>query len=539
MTFPLLATTALLAVDITMVGTVLIGIAGFIVAFGLAVFVHELGHFLAAKLFRVPVERFVIGFDRDAMGFLPGCIWERKIGETVYGLSLVPLGGYVKMSGIVHPEIERYLDGEDQKKGPEVGPPASNAAMAPDGPRPDYRTTPSSGQSLQDQAMGDMAALYNRPFYQKLIIYSAGVIMNLVLAMVVVTAMYTVGFDRSAPAPARTAWVAEDNAFHALGVEPGTAILAINGHDTENDQDVSEAVALAAAGVPSLEELGEEGFSFEEFWAQNEELALRLTLAPSRTSPEKSDVDVLVTREDRMDFFRFVSQHPAYIDALAPDQPADKAGMRGGDIVVAINGDPIVDWNHFTHIVRANPNTVMSMTVQRGEETAELEVAVGESPQEPGVGWVGVVRGNPEKIFEQEPFPTALLNSPARVWGFTTFYVQQLGNLGGRAISGNISGVSQDLSGPVGIFRYAYRTATQGLSDWLRFLMILNVALAVMNILPFPVLDGGHIVFAMYEAVFKRPVPPQILVPVLNGAVVLLLVFFVLVTFNDLWKIFS
>src|SRR5690606_7821306 len=88
-----------LALSFDMMTGFIIGALGFIVSFGLAVFIHELGHFLAAKAFKVPVERFVIGFDKEAMPFLPGCIWERKIGETVYGLSLVPLGGYVKMSG--------------------------------------------------------------------------------------------------------------------------------------------------------------------------------------------------------------------------------------------------------------------------------------------------------------------------------------------------------------------------------------------------------------------------------------------------------
>ena len=152
----------------------LVGILGFLVAFGLAVFIHELGHFLAAKAFKVPVERFVIGFDKEAMGFLPRCIWEKKIGETVYGLSLVPLGGYVKMSGVVHPDIEKYLDGNEGGGAAPEGVPADSIRADGVAPGPDPK-------SLEGQVIQDMAALYKKPFWQKAIIYSAGVIMNLLL----------------------------------------------------------------------------------------------------------------------------------------------------------------------------------------------------------------------------------------------------------------------------------------------------------------------------------------------------------------------
>ena len=163
---------ALLGVSVADVQAIAIGVFGFIGALGLAVFVHELGHFLAAKLFKVPVERFVIGFDKEAMGFLPRCIWERKIGETTYGLSLIPLGGYVKMVGTVHPEIEKYLEGEDEKS--KAKPTGDNdPALAGESISAGFERVRASGQkknetpSLQEQALTDIAALYKKPYWQK------------------------------------------------------------------------------------------------------------------------------------------------------------------------------------------------------------------------------------------------------------------------------------------------------------------------------------------------------------------------------------
>ncbi len=514
-----LAALETLAASVTASG-VIIGILGFIGAFGLAVFVHELGHFLAAKAFKVPVERFVIGMDKEAMGFLPRCIWEQKIGETVYGLSLVPLGGYVKMSGVVHPDIERYLEGDKEELPP-----------APDGPRRDTRKAEAT-PSLQEQAMGDMAALYKKPFWQKFIIYSAGVIMNLILAMIIVAIMFSVGSYENAPFPARVAWSSPDEEGFIPELNVGDSVIRIN------DLTIEDGGDLDKFAEQEIDEHAEELDEGKYAWKESAP-AYTVTLQ----SGEGEQYQYSFTPETPRDFVVMVhgklQQRPAYVDMIVPNSPSDKGGMKRGDVIVSINGESIADWAQMTHIIRQSPGQELEVNVDRKGESIILKVTPWESTDEAGVGQIGILGGNDNKeLIKESPF-VAMAKAPERIYLQVTGYWGGLKKIGGKVATGNVKAASRELSGPVGIFQFAYRMTQYGVIDWMKFMIILNVALAVMNILPIPILDGGHIMFALYEAIFRKPVPPQILVPILNGAVIFILIFFVLVTFNDFWKIFS
>lgn len=496
----------------------IIGMMGFIVAFGLAIFIHELGHFLAAKAFGVPVERFVIGFDKEAIPIFPKCLFEFRFRETTYGLALIPLGGYVKMSGVVHPDIERYIEGED--KAPKETPAHTpSSATRPDGVAP--RPPAKEGNGLREQAMQDMKALYRKPFWQKIIIYGAGVTMNMVLAMAAITFHFARGFDQDAPFATQVGWLAPDNEFAAKGVESGDLLVAMAGKPVADSSDVEEIlIERLQADDPAR-------------------LAFPITL--EREGGEAVTLDLDLSQDDALigQFLNTFILRPAYADYVVINLAADRAGIREGDLFVEVNGEEILDWNHLVHRIRASANTPMDVTIRRAGETIQTTMTPHENPEEPGIGQIGVVVGNPEKVFISEPLFVAMANSPGRVYNFSVRYVQQLGRLGQRAAEGNIAAVRQNLGGPVGIAQMAYRHAQQGFSQWLQFLILLNVALAVMNILPLPVLDGGHICFAIYEAVFRRPVPARVLVPLLNSAVIFILVFFVLITLNDVLKIFT
>lgn len=489
-------------INLSQLGMVVVGILGFIVAFGLAVFIHELGHFLAAKAFGVPVERFVIGFDKEAMDFMPRCIVEFKYGETTYGLSLVPLGGYVKMVGTVHPEIEKYLEGDTK--------PTTERA---DGPA---RVESSKPATLPEQAMGDMAALYRKPFWQKVVIYGAGVVMNMLLAMVVVTVLYTRGFQESAPFPAEVLWIKSTSSFVDRGIAVGDRVEQVNG------KPVKDADAMAEALAPIL---------------SSEAGPFKAELAMIRRDGSRYALPVDLTQEVREDFFITFVAMPPYIDGVVINGAADEAGIRSGDRVTSIDGQSIVAWHQLRDIIRQGAEKDLAVTVKRGEDVLSLKARPSESPEEPNVGQLGIMPGNTNRMLVQEPFGTALTKSPERVLNFTKQYVNNLKRLGSKLVGGNIAVVRQEIGGPVGIAQVAYRQAQKGFNDWLKFLVLLNVALAVMNSLPLPVLDGGHFCFALYEAIFRRPVSPKILVPLLNGAVIFLIVFFVLVTFNDVLKI--
>jgi regulator of sigma E protease len=513
-----------LALTFSSIKIFFIGIVGFVSAFALAVFIHELGHFLAAKLFHVPVERFVIGFDKEAMGFLPRCIWEKKMGETVYGISLIPLGGYVKMSGVVHPDIEKYLDGDGDKEVKDEKAPVQNDQAVAE--------TDDTTPSLQDQAMGDMAALYQKPFWQKTIIYGAGVAMNMILAIAVMGTMFFIGYEENAPYEARVGWMTPDNQFAQEGspLVPGHYIISINDTKISTTSDISLAINDIVG-----EEVSEEAL---------ESLDLNIVLSPNKTAEgaeptETYNYTVTFSNDEKGwgDFGDAFIYQEAYIDFVLPNTPADRADLERGDMVLAIDDTPIVDWSHFRYIVTNSVDQELQLLVERDGQPLTIPLTPWANADDPEKGQVGVLAGNPEKLIIRESFTVAYGNAPGRIYNMTKNYLSRLGELGKKLGSGNVTAVRREMGGPVGIGQIAIKMSQHGLQQWMKFVIMLNVALAVMNILPFPVLDGGHIIFASYEAVFKKPVPPKVLVPLLNTAVVFIMILFVLITINDVGKI--
>ncbi|MDX2177234.1 MAG: RIP metalloprotease RseP [Candidatus Sumerlaeia bacterium] len=471
----------------------LIGALGFVVAFGLAVFVHELGHFAAAKFFGVRVERFVIGFDREAMAAMPRCVWERKIGDTTYGLSVVPLGGYVKMVGPVHPDIEKELEGGDWK------------APAED--------------SLAGQAVADHAALYQKPFWQKIIIYGAGVAMNFLLAMALVAFINIRGTWEDRPLPPVVGWIAPDGALAAHNIRRGDRIVSLDG------VAVSDSTSYFAE------------FTREDAWSEERSRALRIEL--ERDGATHTAEFALDKKSERINGeLSNLVWRPAHIDRVLPNAPADDAGIRDGDSVARVNGEAVDGWQHFVWWVKRSPKTELDVTLSRGGEELAVKLTPWDSTSDPGEGQAGVVYGNPDKEHVSRPPAEAVAGSPAIVAANIVRYGEALAGLAKKLVTLNVTAVHRDMSGPVGIAQFAGRSAQRGFSDWLEFLVMLNIALGVMNALPIPVLDGGHIVFAAYEAVFKRPLPARIFVRIMEGAVLAFLAFFVVITFSDVFKLF-
>lgn len=467
----------------------LIGALGFIGAFGLAVFIHELGHFLAAKAFRVPVSRFVIGMDSHFIPALPNCIWERKIGETTYGVSLVPLGGYVKMEGIVHPEIEKYLEGTEGD---------TNAG------------------GIMESTVSDINALYRRPFWQKLIIYSGGVAMNFLLAMGVLVIVGMRGVEVSDPVPSVIGWTEPGDPVFEAGLRQGDTVKAIGEDPVANEDDFYLAVARRSAaqqdGVPVTVARGAEQLS------------------------------VTLSREQWTAIMQrpaYLFAHPAHVGAVVPNGPADKAGIRARDTFISIDGEPVDDWNEMRSIIGKSANRELTVVVRRwqaGEET--LALTPWESASTRGRGEIRISPGNPDFRIVKKTFSEAVAEAPSLVLLNIGRYVENVKALITRIVTRlNVKEAHRELSGPVGIAQVAARAANEGMDAWLRFIVMFNIALGVMNALPLPVLDGGHIVFAAYEGIFRRPLAPRIFVPVMNGAIIAFLCFFVLITLSDVVKI--
>lgn len=525
--------------DISLEGlsTTLVGAAGFIVAFGLAVFVHELGHFLAAKLFKVPVERFVIGFDREAMPFMPRCIWERKIGETTYGLSLVPLGGYVKMTGTVHPEIEKYLDGEPQKKDEAEAPKAEDGADASES---DVKMPGST--TLAGQAMQDMAALYRKPFWQKTIIYCAGVTMNLILAMGIVATMNVRGQLKDAPRPAVVAWQGADSLVaKEHGVREGDRIVAVDGKPVATDEEYEEAVFDPIPWIEPLGFLSVLSYLPDDyvrdvtvtFDREGKQFDAAFSFDPDGSGDAEADKR---SGEVYAALYNLPTK-PANVGYVMRNKPAAEAGLQVGDIIASIGGEPISDWYEMYDVVSKNPGNSLDFEVYRDGATREFAITPEPSAGDSKLGLIGIMPGMANPVRDPKPVLASIAESPGDVANRTVAYALNLKKIFGKLFTGHFRQVREDLGGPVAIAQMAGYHANLGLDRFLQFMLMLNIALAVMNILPLPILDGGHVVLAAWEGLFGKPMSPRVLVPVLNGATVALLGFVVIITVSDLLKI--
>ena len=490
-----------------------VGALGFIIAFGLAVFIHELGHFLAAKAFKVPVERFVIGFDKEALPFCPKCFFEKKVGETTYGLSWMPLGGYVKMAGVVHPDLEEYLDESPKEKEPTGDEEADAIELRK---QKDHET-------FVEQAIADQTALYQKPFWQKTIIYGAGVTMNLVLAMAIVSIVAIRGESIDAPLPAVVGWMTEDSILAKYDIQQGDEIVKVNGLEISSDRDFWGEVNPLFESLTLDDDTSDTVTVGMELMRDGERITRRI---PFNTQDQES-----------MAQFASIISFPAYIDYVVINHPADKAGIEVGDTVVAINDEPIDDWNEMLHIVRGSLDEELTLVLTRDGEEFTTSLRTIESTEEDGVALIGVWRGNPEKEIVRATVSEAVTASPGVIIAQTKRYVNHLGLIGQRLLRLEIDKVRRDLGGPVAIAQMAGRHANLGFERFMQFMIMLNIALAVMNLLPLPILDGGHIILAAYEGLFGKPLPPKLLVPLMNGALIFFLCFFLLITFSDVLKL--
>lgn len=462
----------------------LITILATIIVLGVLIFVHELGHFVTAKLVDIEVPRFSIGLGPKLVGF--------RRGETEYVISWLPLGGYVKMAGMEEMEV---IEGKDARK--------TVAADVVDAGIADAMVAPARGpRDFESKSVGARA-----------LVISAGVIMNFIFAFLVFAVAALVWGVQTSP-EARLGPVAANDltpgAQALASVPAGTRIVGIGRESVEDWSDVARALLTLPPGPTEVRFAGAPPVTVQLPAGETERSKLASALSPA--------------------------QAPVVAEVLE-GSPARQAGIRPGDRVVSAGGEPVRFWQDFVHVVQTHAGQPLPLVIQRGGQTlaitatprAESDTLADGSVRT--VGRLGVVAPLPPKV--RPGLGGAIVHGAQETWGYVTLVVDFLRDL----VLGRQS--PRNLGGPILIGQLSGRVARAGLEAFLRFMALFSVNLAVLNLLPIPVLDGGHLMFLAVEAVRGRALTVQQRARLTQVGFVLVVALMVWAVANDVLRLFG
>ncbi|HKW39077.1 MAG TPA: RIP metalloprotease RseP [Burkholderiales bacterium] len=419
-------------------------VAAFVVALGVLIVFHELGHFLVARLFGVKVLRFSIGFGRPLWRTLRGA------DRTEWVVAALPLGGYVKM-----------LDEHE-------------APVAPE----------------------EVHRAFNRQsVWRRIGIVAAGPLANFLLAVALYWMLFVGGVQEAKPIVGAPE---PGTAAAAAGLERGETILRINGEAAASWQQVRwRLLQLAVEKQPARLEVID----------AKRHLATR-TLDLSSFDLEGFDNDPLGRlglRLDRPDVAPVVGR-------LVPGGVAERGGMRAGDRIVSVDGADVRVWEDVVTAVRRRPGEIVRLGIRRGGEELRLSLRA-EALQEGGrsIGRIGAApQIDPDAmkdfltLVRYGPV-TALRMAVQRTWETSAFSLKMLGKM----VIGEVSW--KNLSGPLTIADYAGQSAQLGLGAYVAFLALISISLGVLNLLPIPLLDGGHLLYYVVEILKGSPVSQRVM----------------------------
>lgn len=432
----------------------------FALALLIMVFFHELGHFLAAKLFGMRVERFSIGF--------PPRIWGIQKGETDYCIGATPLGGYVKISGMIDESMDtEHLDEEVKPW--------------------EFRS---------------------KPVWQRIIVITAGVIFNMILAVIIFGGLaLTTGESKVPISSVNSIYVPENSVAAQVGFQTGDHIVGVNGERVEYFDQLFTPSRLTQDDLSYLVERNN-----------------NLVTVPI---PDSTLDDI-----NRAGFVNLTNAWPSSISEVLDGSPAAKAGLQGGDRITAVDGEPVNYWLQVTEKISTSEDSV-TLQVQRNGEL--LTVTAGLDDQNK----VGIYPPIPTETFDVQHFNYGLFGS-LRV-GMEKTNQTLVGIIQGfsKMFSGDIS-VKENLGGPVAIANVTKQATEMGgaVGFW-NITAFLSITLAIMNILPIPVLDGGHLMFLIYEGITRREPSAKVRMALQQIGFILIIALFIFVTFNDIIRQFG
>lgn len=443
-------------------------LGAFLLALGVLIVVHELGHYWAARLCGVKILRFSIGFGRP--------LWLRKYGRdgTEWAIAAFPLGGYVRML--------------DEREG-EV--PAHEL-----------------GRAFNRQSVG------RRSF-----IVAAGPFANLLLAVLLYWFLFMSGVSEPRPilaAPPEGTWAA------AAKVGAGETVRAVAGKPVATWTELRWELLrhILDRGVVTIETIDAQG-----------------NVAIHRLDTERLDAAAL--ESDPLPVLGLRLQRPELkpvLGAVQPGSPAAAAGLMAGDAILSIDGAPMASWHDVARTIRGAGAQPLLLGVRRAQRDFEVAVTPELAAERGGqqVARIGIaVRDDPElrrqalvtvRYGAVESFSRAL----AQTWETSVLSLRMIG----RMLTGELS--VKNISGPVTIADYAGQSARLGADHYLRFLALISISLGVLNLLPIPVLDGGHLMYYLAEIIKGGPLSERVMEIGQQIGLTLLALLMALAFYNDI-----
>jgi regulator of sigma E protease len=426
-------------------------IVAFLFVLGVLVFVHEFGHYAVAKLFKVRVDVFSLGFGKRLIGF--------RRGDTDYRISLLPLGGYVKMAG----------------------------------------------ENPMETRTGDPGEFMSHPRWQRFLIAIAGPMMNILFAFVVLAGLYTFHHEylASAKNPVDVVSIQPGSPAEKAGLHVGDRIVRVQHIDNPDWEEFLIRVSINPDQALPLKVL------------RGSQL-LDLTLVPATSNGNNREGEAGL-------------DPPQVVGMIEPGLPADKAHLQPGDVLLSVNGKPIRALEDLLRVLQAAKGDPVQLTLARDRKELTVPIAgelVG-SPDTPEKRYrIGVSVMEVDRL----PFPIAVKAAFQECKNKTGLIFELVGKL--LRAKNSI----KQMSGPIGIMQISGEAARLGLPTLLQFMALISLNLAIFNLLPIPILDGGLMLMLLIEAVMRRDIKQEVKERVYQAAFVFLVIFAAVVIFNDVSK---
>ncbi|HXM67753.1 MAG TPA: RIP metalloprotease RseP [Candidatus Acidoferrum sp.] len=433
-----------------------ISIAAVAVVLGFMILIHEFGHFAVAKLLGVRVEQFAIGFGKRLIGF--------RRGDTDYRINILPLGGYVKMSG----------------------------------------------ENPMEERTGDPAEFMSHSRFHRFLIAIAGPAMNILLAIFLLTTVYMVHYEYPVflDKPAVIEGVKHNSAAAQAGLQPGDRIVKVDGIDNPTWEQLQPRVWLSANQPLTVS-------------IQRGDQIFQKTIVPQPvTSSEVGSAG-------------WYPEEPVVVGRVESDTPAAKAGIREDDRIVAMDGQSLTSIENMIERLQETKDKPVDLTVIRGGQTLSFNLkpvlSKTEDPKEQRYR-LGFLNKSETKVTTL-PFTQALSLSLEQNKKYSLLILELAKKIVQRKVS------LRAVSGPIGIAQDAgYAAQQKGWTPLMELTAGISLNLGIFNLLPIPILDGGVILFLLIEGLMRRDVSLRIKERVYQAAFVFLVLFAVMVIYNDLMK---